>query len=403
MNLKFSIQSKYFSLWVLLLVSILSFLREPKFFIAPRLWAEEGMIYLQSALNIGILESIFLPHLGYYSLVNNITVALGLSLVGLTNIAYFTTWTSFAFILMTVLAPLALPSHLWDSKIKQFLLVITTLIIGSPEIWLNTINLQFFLCVFGCFVLLSDTSSLRGWRLYYVIFMMFNGALTGITTIALAPFFLYKFWKANLKPTADKLILGILGIGIITQLGALVYFANHGGVSRFSFNNLHNFPSGIIATYLSTFPFNRTLGAIFLISYTALLIPLRAFNQKLNMILILALYLCVLFTFLSLNMQGGWRYGYPCAVLIFIYLMNAIQLNRSKFDLLLWILTGIFLTLASMKFFRTTIAYDHNWATYSIEKIVIEADGSKSIKLFPQWEGTNWRLQLNDAQLERYK
>ena len=66
--------------------------------------------------------------------------------------------------------------------------------------------------LFSCFLLLPQIKFLAGFA--YVLFMIFNAVLTGVTTVLIFPLFLLKtiFFKGNKK--VDLLILTILGLGL---------------------------------------------------------------------------------------------------------------------------------------------------------------------------------------------
>jgi hypothetical protein len=132
----------------------LVYFRDSRYFTAPRLWAEEGTVYLQSALEMGSWRSLFVPHLGYYSLFNNL-VAFVASRAGLEHAAAITTYSSLIIFVATASLPFLLPSKYWDSTWKKVLLTIFLLVMPTGEIWLNTINCQFFFA-YGTFLILNS-------------------------------------------------------------------------------------------------------------------------------------------------------------------------------------------------------------------------------------------------------
>lgn len=140
---------------------LLIIIREPAYLYAPRIWAEEGSIYIQSYLDHGALGSLFTPQLGYYSLFNNFAIALSLAVLDIQWVAYGTTYLSLTFALICTLAPFYLTSALWDSSVKKYLIVASSVVISTPEIWLNTINVQFYLGLFCCYLLLCDLQKMR--------------------------------------------------------------------------------------------------------------------------------------------------------------------------------------------------------------------------------------------------
>lgn len=86
----------------LLIILPLLFIKSWKFLLEPRLWAEEGSIYLKSVLDNG-LESVFKAQQGYYSVIPNVVIYFS-SLFDAEFIPYFTVYFSlFVWILFFLL------------------------------------------------------------------------------------------------------------------------------------------------------------------------------------------------------------------------------------------------------------------------------------------------------------
>lgn len=60
------------TIWVLLAVGLLIFLRAPNLFLDPRFWAEEAFVYFAKAQQSSALEAVFARHMGYFSFFANI-------------------------------------------------------------------------------------------------------------------------------------------------------------------------------------------------------------------------------------------------------------------------------------------------------------------------------------------
>ena len=119
-NLLDSFNKLKLEILVILFVLILSYFREPLFFLEPRIWAEEGSTHFQSIFQYGLFGSLFKPHIGYFSFFNNYVSSLGLGIFGLDRVAYVTTYVSFLFIISVVITPFILPSKYWDSRVNKF-------------------------------------------------------------------------------------------------------------------------------------------------------------------------------------------------------------------------------------------------------------------------------------------
>lgn len=388
-------------------VLLLALLREPLFFLEPRIWAEEGTVHITSIFSSGIWTSLITPHLGYYSLFNNYVTAIGLGLFGLSGVAYVTTLFSLAIILMTVFAPMVLESKYWDTSAQKGVLIFFILLIGSSEIWLNTVNSQFYFCAFNSLLILSNTNHLRSWKMYCALFMFFNGALTGITTIALAPFFIFKYLKLKNRSWLEHVLLAILILGIAVQFTAFFYLKMSHELSRLDIANLVNLPAGFFANITSVLPFpGRVIKIVFLVLLGYLLLAINKNSRDRLSPLIIATYLALLFALLSLKMLGGDRYGFAPAVLIFVFLVNA-SFSDNLYKKYIKILIVAFLTImiygATISFFDTKIAYDPGWEKFSTKNIKKISDDSYSLKIFPQHWDSIWEINLSKKDLEKFK
>lgn len=389
------IRQKYLILFTIPLILLLSFLREPLFFTQPRIWAEEGAIHIQFVLNHGLLESLAQPHIGYYSLFNNYIAGFGLSLVGINSIAYVTTISSYLVILLTVITPLLLISQFWDTPWKKVSIIFFSLFIGTSEIWVNTINSQFYFGLFSCLLLLSDISKIKGWKTYYVIVMLVNASLTGITTVILWPLYILKFFRSQQKNNLEIIILLILTIGLAVQFGSLLYLSQHHSIGRFNLGNLPNFPNGVYQNLTSFVPIGGNwIKFLFLLCS----VTIAATQKNLLEIIfpaLMAIYISLIFAFLALSMSGGGRYGYISSALYFIFLIN---LSPSRHNKLRWIIymliIAALLSGSFLKFFRTQDVYNRNWVPYSINNGQINQQGELEVKIFPQWAGTNWAIKI---------
>ncbi len=387
-------------------VIILSVCREPLFFLHPRIWAEEGTIHINSVFINGFWGSLITPHLGYYSLFNNYVVAIGMKFFGISGVAYVTTWMSFLIMLLTILSPLALQSRYWDSDSKKITLVIFLLISGTAEIWLNTVNSQFYFCLFTALVYLSEAKEFRGWKWAYILLMMVNAVMTGITSVALAPFFFYKYFKGSTKSSREKILVALMAFGVCIQIFALIYLKVYGDLSRFDVTNIVNFPKGFFSNILGGLNLRGWLvKAIFILSIAILLLRKEIRTIENSLPLIIAIYLGALFAFLSLDMSGGGRYGYPASGLIFIFLLNLI--SYKKVSRLIHILAYIFLILiffgSALRFFKTENFYDSQWKKFSLNNIIELSDNKFMLEVFPQWPNTNWAIIFTKENLDKFQ
>lgn len=391
--------------FVIVSLPILSFCREPTFFISPRIWAEEGTVHIQSALVNGLWESLTIPHLGYYSAFNNFTVAIGLALFGIDGVAYVTTYFSFVIMLITVSAPLFLKSPYWGSDTNKISLAAYALVISSGEIWLNTVNAQFYFCLFTCFVLLSDTRCLKGWRLFCVLGMLLNGALTGITSVVLTPFFFFKIVKNQEKNKVDELIFLVLMLGLFVQILAFLTLSIDGHVNRLSVSYLPNLPAGLLETFRTPFRGMQCwVQTIVAITFLCILIWMRPLlSTKALFPLITAIYLGCLFSIFSLGMGGGGRYGYPVAVMVFCFLIGAINESGKAIGRVIVAFSTLMFFAGVINFGDISMYYEPHWLKFSTTNMLQDPSGIRFLAVFPQVAGSNLHISVDQKSLERFR
>ncbi len=125
---------------VLLFVSFIwiIFLREPSLFIEPRFWAEEGSVYISYAYTHSWYENLLAPHLGYYSLFNNLIASIATKVVPLTYAPFVTTFGAFIVQIISFLIILWGDSICWNNIYKRIIVSLSILFVSSTgEIWLT--------------------------------------------------------------------------------------------------------------------------------------------------------------------------------------------------------------------------------------------------------------------------
>lgn len=385
---------------ILLAAFLLILVREPAFLISPRIWAEEGSIYIQSYIDMGFLSSILQPHLGYYSLFSNLTSSLSATILGLEWSAYGTTYLSLAVNLVCITAPLYLPSSYWKTKLTQALLVFSALLVSSAEIWLNSINVHFYLGLYGCYLLLSDFGSMTAKSRYFHNAFILLGSLTSVTTVILLPFFLV---RAFLKHKKRQKILSlqyavtssIIFCGLVVQLSAFVSsFAETG--NRLSMYQLQHLPEGFLRTsiYLvqgNSFTVTAIFGVLAILFGTWSILRTR----RGLFIAILAFYVSLVFSVLSIDMVGGGRYGFIPSMLMLLYFINSVKIDDKLYSTLILAICPLFLIYKMNFYFDTELFYDLDWISFAEEYSNAIANKSTYVRVFPHWEGTDWRILLN--------
>lgn len=405
-----SLRIKSMSILTIIAFAIaISFLREPLYFLEPRVWAEEGVIYFQSVFSNGYTQSLILPHLGYYSFFNNYVASLSLFLLGLDRVAFATTYSSFFVIILTVFAPFILDSRYWDTLAKKILIFFFSLLIGPAEIWLNTINSQFYFGLFSCLLLLSESRNMSFLRGFYVLLMLVNASFTGITSVILFPFFLFKLilLKRNKLSEGiskfDYVITLVIFLGLVTQLYAFYLYSESATSNRLNLANIVEVPFGIIRTFSLNFGFYGILG--YLVVCVILLIScylgLKSRNRiSSSIVLLLACYVGICFTVLSLDMRGGGRYGYVPGVLFFIFLLQ-LRFETQSLKYLKHFFVSALLFHSAVTFSDTKNFYNRDWIRFSLDNVYVAANGNLQLMLFPQWPNTNWVITVPHQELAK--
>jgi hypothetical protein len=211
-------------------------LRSPALMIHGRIFAEEGPVYLRYAWIHRSIHALLAPHLGYYSLWPNLCAILAARIFPLSDAAIVLTWCAFLAQLLT--AWLIVECETFDTLKRKGLALAVLLLASNLEVWLNTINTQFYFAICGAVILISRESRLRGPR-YGALLL---GGLTGPVVACLAPLFLVRAFLNKSKEAIFQSAL--LALCAITQF-AVVLSQLSSGTREISFQ-----PKGIAPVFL---------------------------------------------------------------------------------------------------------------------------------------------------------
>jgi hypothetical protein len=390
-------------LLVLIAALVLIVIREPKFLMEPRLWGEEGTIYIQHFLDSGWLSGFFAPHLGYYSFFANFSAVLGVSLLGLHWAAYFTTGTSLVVYLACIVSPLLLKSQYWENRLTRVALVGIAIIVSSPEIWLNSINSHFYLGLFACYLLLSDLEALSKKSLYGAVVLAVMAVLTSGTSVILAPLFALKYIlskrdaKSPLSVNRNFIFALIFVLGFVVQLLAKLLSVDD-GVPRLSVEYFQYLPRGLMRTFFYLFSENPTvISTVFSAATTVAALVSFTLVREHRPALLLAIYVGLAYTLLSLGMMGGGRYSFIPSVILIVYGINVVQSLEARYLRYIFLALGIIFLLYRVQFyFDIERFYPDEWLSFSEEYSQAVEAGSDTVKVFPQWEGIDWRIDIGE-------
>ena len=404
------------SLQLLLISLLLIYFRDSRFLTHPRLWAEEGPIYLLHAIKNGFWgvfypnldQSASIDYINYYSFLPNFATYIGVKFFPLEYLAHVTTYISAFFQLFTVFIIFRSAKSLIYNKNLCMAVALSPIIFGSAETWLNSINIQFWFTTGILFILSSKKISKID--IFYSAISFF----TSVGSLFFLPFILLRLIRDKFHKKSI-FILSILGTsGLIFQSLALI--SSGGFNSRFKFYLLKNLPKGLVSTLIPRIIYiSDSLGSnnsemfynysmiLIILFFVALLIGsiyvckqnLR--NNEFNMrILIPIVSYWFLATFTSLNMSGGERYGLPVYSGSFFIMIiaseKASNILKKRFILFASL---FFLVLRMFVFFETEKFYGSNWSNWKDQVIEMKNKKDKNIKVFPQWENTSiWQVDL---------
>lgn len=197
----------------LLIAAVLIIIRAPSLFYSPRFWAEEGTYYFRHALFVNPLENLFFVRFGYYNLWANLAGSAAAAMP-LEWAPLGSTLLAFAFQLLLTLIVIDSRSKLFNTPLRKLVaIVIPIFTLKSTEVWLNSINSQYFAAVAVFLLLLEEDFSGSPMRLWFRRIVLLVCGLSGPASVMLGPVFLYKFWQTRNKQFfIDMLILGTCGL-----------------------------------------------------------------------------------------------------------------------------------------------------------------------------------------------
>lgn len=184
----------------------LIFLRDTRYFLQPRLWAEEGSLHFAYSYSHSVLQSLFQPQLGYLNFWPNLATILA-TFIPLESAPLVTTLLAFIVQLLPVGLILFSRSPLWGGWARKAIGAAVVLFVPmSTEAWLNTINSFSYwgLVAFLILVEAAPASKIRRW--IYRVLLVFAG-LTGTHSCFLMPLFLYRAWQEKKAERWRQLVI----------------------------------------------------------------------------------------------------------------------------------------------------------------------------------------------------
>ncbi len=191
--------------------------RAPRLVFEPRLWAEEGNVYLAHALSHGVLSSLFLVPTssgpaGYLNLPANLAATLSVHVAAVESAAAVATAVAFLLQLLPFALVLWGRSRFWPTPARRFAVCALFLFAPAvrPDVWLSTINSQVF-CGLAAFVILTEdmrsASRFRIWTYRAIlVFCGLSGAYTGLFTLS---FLVRAFFVRSAEARIQTFLVGL--------------------------------------------------------------------------------------------------------------------------------------------------------------------------------------------------
>jgi hypothetical protein len=179
---------------------LLIVLRRPGLFIHGQIFAEEGTAYLQFAWCAGWWQTLLTPHLGYFSLWDNLCSLIAARFIPLREVAVVLPVCAAAVQLLTVYLAISC------EPVERYRAVAGLVCLIAPpadEVWCNTINSQFYLAIATGLILISSPARLRILRCATLLL----AGLSGPVSCCLAPFFIL---RAALRKTRVLILQAFL-------------------------------------------------------------------------------------------------------------------------------------------------------------------------------------------------
>jgi hypothetical protein len=364
------------------------------------------------------------PQLGYYSLFVNVCSLMAAKLLPLEFVPVFFLLASLlvqmlAFVVL-LFSKAAIYDRYWKKLLACFLLLFTLL---SAEVWLNTLNSQYFFSLLTFLILLEPSRLLGKTKKYCYRGLLAMAGLTGVVSLFLAPvYFVSLFWERTRERWIQS---GILLSAAVFQ--SLVFLSTYAEESlyftRFQGVEFLLFPPTIlmrsffvplvgpewsellreIFMSLMLSPGLFFLGSsLFLSAFLALFSCLIERRER---VLYLGSYVSLLFFSLlaSLGDSSAFleevfmaqRYFYVANVVLLMMLFRNLQKALENKRSLMAFVSVLILLCAlfhGMLFFRTGLRYQETSPRWSEEISRWRADPRYELQISPP----GWKIRLPD-------
>ena len=383
----------------LLFATLLIVFREVDLFLNPRFWAEEGRVYFLAAYSDGF-KAIFYSHQGYFSLTPNVATYLS-TFLPLKLAPISTLFFSFLVTLLpSIIIIYSKSDYLNNNIAKLFAILIVYFVNNTEEVWLNTINSQFWFVVITFLILIENKVSVSKSRFNSYAILIFFSGLSGVPANLLAPFFLVKYYLE--KTSADLKLFYVLIATILIQLVYIIILSDDGS-SRFVYDVekiISAIKTSISGVVYHPFAFNADVSPKFAMIFSLIVVGLLIKKEnfiKVAMLLTIPFFVSLIMTFTSLGMGGGGRYFFPVAVIYVMSIFYLIRTNETSLNVrvvvYVFLISAIALGLQHYTF-KPGFTSDSTWHKWEDEVERFQNREQDFISLYPQWKNAYWSVEL---------
>lgn len=234
--------TRAFSVLLVVLAGVATVLRSPELLLdSPRLWAEEGRVYLSDALNRDPAVALTNAHMGYYSLSANAAAALAAHTVDLENAPFVTAWIALLLQLAPVVVIATSAARPWGTPLRKAVAIALLLAVAQGEVWLNTVNSQFFLAIGAALILVETVEGgaavCNCWGRRVLLAL---AGLSGVLPAFLSPLWLWAAWRSR----APEAWIRVVIVGVCAGLQLFVAVGSISEGAERTDNRLHGVSVG---------------------------------------------------------------------------------------------------------------------------------------------------------------
>lgn len=413
---------------IIFAVVLVSIRRIPEILYQPRFYAEEGANFFSYAYSHSLLENLLHPQFGYYSLYNFLITSLATNFT-LEVAPLVTTYSAFIMLIIASCTALLIDIPGLDTNLKRFVVAIYIPLIPYFTIWLNTLGVQYILCVIVYFILLENTSTyINKQSLIIKCFILVIAGLSGVTSCFLTPSFIYKTIKTKSKTYA--LYSSILIICTLVQLGVFLYakFINNADLSgRFvrhdfitqldildkniifffydpffgAFSRHFNVFQLLDSMIHSNFPLTTNIKmaltpaiiGIAIIMLIAMIVYKTKNRLNTQLFMISFTLVTVLSIIFSINMSGGPRYSFAPSVMLITLITTSYQeqkiINLQRSAIITLLMSMVIMNFIGSPFCKNGFDID-DCPRWTDEVRIWRQYNAYSLKIWP----TPWEMQL---------